>query len=114
MPIIIAGHMQVDPARRAEALAKGKPFIDGALTQKGCIDYAWTPDPHDPARIWVFERWADEASLAAHFKGPHYLAMRENIGAHGLTAADVSKYGIDKSGPVYDSTFTPRADFFDA
>jgi hypothetical protein len=38
--------------------------------------------------------------------------MRNTIGAHGLRAADVLKYEIGRSGPVYDAQMKPRADFF--
>ena len=57
-------------------------------------------------------RWRDEASLAAHFKHPNYLNMHDALGRIGLKGADNKKYRVDLSEPVYDSTFTPRADFF--
>ena len=43
--IIIAGTVDVDPAQRDAALAAGKPHVDGALTQKGCLAYSWAADP---------------------------------------------------------------------
>jgi quinol monooxygenase YgiN len=64
------------------------------------------------ARICVYELWRDEASLAAHFKHPNYLNMRDALGRIGLAGADNNKYRVDLREPVYDSTFTPRADFF--
>ncbi|MFT5442370.1 MAG: quinol monooxygenase YgiN [Myxococcota bacterium] len=112
--IIIAGNMDLDPEQRDAALNAGQPFIDGALTQDGCEAYTWAADLDKPGRIHVFERWADEASLAAHFKGPHYSAMLVSMGKHGLRAADVAKYRVDLSEPVYDPDNKPRADFFRA
>jgi quinol monooxygenase YgiN len=80
--------------------------------QEGCIDYNWSADLLTPGRIYVYERWQSQAALEAHFKGPHYLAMRNTIAAHGLRGADVSKYRMEIAEPVYDATGTPRADFF--
>ena len=108
--IIIAGTIEIDPEKRDAALAAGQPFIEGALTQDGCEAYTWAAD-HAPGRVQVYERWTGEEQLAAHFKGPHYLAMLQNMGAHGLISADVSKYRCDLREPVYDPKGKPRADF---
>ncbi len=110
--IIIAGTVDVDPEQREAALAAGLPHMEATRAQKGCIDYSWSADGLVPGRIYVYERWESQQDLEAHFKGPHYLNMRNTIGAHGLVAADVLKYRIDFCEPVYDSTATPRADFF--
>jgi quinol monooxygenase YgiN len=114
VPIIIAGVITIDPDRRAEAIAAGEPHVLGARTQKGCLQYAFCPDPTSDDGIVVLERWADEASLAAHFAGPHYRNMLQTLGAFGLRGADVAKHRVDLSEPVYDADMTPRADFFTA
>ena len=112
--IIIAGTVDVDPGQRDDALVAASPHMEKTRAQKGCIDYVWSADPLVPGRIYVFERWEDRQALQAHFDGEHYLNMRNTIGAHGLTGADVSKYKPEITEPVYDSTMTPRADFFTA
>jgi quinol monooxygenase YgiN len=112
--IIIAGTIELDPERRDEALVTAAPYMTGALTQEGCEAYTWSADLNAPGRVEVFERWTREADLAAHFKGPHYLAMLKALGAFGLKSSDVSKYRVDHREPVYDSKNQPRADFFTA
>ena len=54
MKIVVEAKVDLDPARRAEALAGAKPWIDGALSQDGCLAYSWCADPYDPARVNVF------------------------------------------------------------
>ena len=110
--ILVAGTIDVDPERRAEALEAGKPHVAGTRTQKGCVAYVWSADPTVEGRIVVYEHWESEADLAAHFKNEHYLNMRETIGSFGLRGFDVSKFRVDHREPVYDPTGTPRADFF--
>jgi quinol monooxygenase YgiN len=112
--IIIAGTVEVDPDQRDAALAAGCPHMEATRAQKGCLDYVWSADLLVPGRIYVYERWEGEDDLRAHFEGPHYLAMRNTIAAHGLRGADVSKHRMAISEPVYDSTGVPRADFFTA
>ena len=100
--IIIAGTVDVDPAQRDAALEAGKPHMQAPRAPVGLI----------PGRIYVFERWESQDDLAAHFAGPHYLAMRDTIAVHGLRGADVLKYRIGHAEPVYDPSGKPRADFF--
>ena len=110
--IIISGTVDLPPDRLEEALAAAKPLIEGALTEPGCQDYDWCPDPLHPGRLRVFERWESEAALAAHFQAEWYLRMRETLGSFGLLGASTAKYRVDLEEPVYDETMTPRADFF--
>lgn len=112
--IIISGTVDLPPENLQAALAAGKPLIEGALTEDGCLDYDWCIEPTHPGRIRVFERWESEEALAAHFQSKWYLEMRDTIGSFGLIAADTAKYRVDLSEPVYDPTMTPRADFFTA
>ena len=39
--------------------------------------------------------------------------MRETMASFGLHGFSVAKHEVARSGAVYDSTGTPRADFFD-
>jgi quinol monooxygenase YgiN len=110
--IIIAGTVDVDPAQRDAALEAGKPHMEATRGFRGCLDYVWSADLLTPGRIYVFERWESDETLAAHFEGPYYVAMRDTVAAHGLRGADVLKYDGRRHEPVYDPTGKPRADFF--
>lgn len=110
--IIISGTVDLPPEKLEAALAAAKPLIEGALTEPGCLDYDWCPDPLNPGRLRVFERWESEEALAFHFENEWYLRMRETLGSFGLLGASTAKYRVDLEEPVYDETMTPRADFF--
>jgi len=112
--IIIAGTVDLPPENVEAAVTAAEPLIAGALTEPGCLDYDWIPDPRHPGRIRVFERWESEETLASHFQSRWYKEMREHIGRFGIIAADTAKYRVDLSEPVYDQTMTARADFFTA
>lgn len=60
----------------------------------------------------VWELWADEDSLAAHFVHPNYLNMGTNFAKYGWVKGDFKKYRVDRVSAVYDDKFRPRADFF--
>ena len=110
--IIISGTVDLPPEKLDEALAVAKPLIEGALMEKGCLDYDWCPDPLTPGRIRVFERWESEEDLQAHFDDRWYKDMRDTLGSFGILGAENYKYLVDIQEPVYDETGTPRADFF--
>ncbi len=110
--IIITAEIDLPPERVEEALNACKPLIEGALTQDGCLDYDWCPNPLVPGRIRVFERWRDEAALANHFNNRWYQEMLVLIGSFDLINAQSTKYRCDAEEPVYDNTRRPRADFF--
>lgn len=112
--IIIAGTIDLaDPSQRDQAMQTASTLQQKTRDEEpGCRAYVFSPDPCVAGRICVYELWQDEASLAAHFQHPNYLNMRSALGQIGLKGADNRKYRVDLSEPVYDSTMTPRADFF--
>ena len=104
--------MAMDPS----AVAAGRDLQEATRRDEpGCLAYTFAADPVVPTRMQVYELWENEASLAAHFNHPNYFDMREVLGRFervGFPA--ILKYRCDLSEPVYDRTFTPRADFFTA
>lgn len=41
----------------------------------GCLEYTLLEDPDDPARLSIYERWADRAAIDAHDRTPHVVAF---------------------------------------
>ena len=66
--IVVAGSLVIDPAERDAYLADCREVVLAAVEAPGCLDFSLAPDPVDPARIRVFERWASQAELDA-FRG---------------------------------------------
>ncbi len=112
MVILIAGTVEFDPAQREAALRAASQLFAATRAQPGCLDYVWSADPSSASRVYVYERWQDTECLAAHLAGPCYRGTLEALGRHGLRSANVAKYRVDKSEPVYDPQGKPRADFF--
>jgi quinol monooxygenase YgiN len=81
--------------------------------EPGCLAYVFAADPATDTLVIVHEEWVDEAALAAHFRHPNYTEMRGILRTFPRGAAShVAKHAIERSQPVYDSTGTPRADWF--
>lgn len=112
--IVLAGTAEFATKEGRDAcLASSAQYQEPARTgEPGCLAYYFAPDPVVGTRMVVWELWADESSLAAHFKHPNYRNMGEHFTKFDFVSGDFRKYRVDRVSPVYDETFTPRADFF--
>lgn len=81
--------------------------------EAGCISYCFAADPGMPTRIQVYELWADEAAVAAHFKHPNYQRMLSLLLESGIVYDENQMYRIDRHEPVYGADGQPRERFFD-
>lgn len=61
--IVVAGHIEVRPEDRPAFLAGSAEAVLSARATVGCLDFAVSPDPVEPGRVNVYERWTDHASL---------------------------------------------------
>jgi quinol monooxygenase YgiN len=87
--LIIAGHLIVDPADRDRYVSDCAIAVKQARRAPGCLDFALTADPLDPARVNVYERWESDAELAA-FRG----SGPDAEAAARILDAEVYKYRI--------------------
>ncbi len=63
--LIVAGHLILDPADRDAHVQASAASVRLARQAPGCLDFAVSVDPLDPARVNVLERWEDSADLEA-------------------------------------------------
>lgn len=63
--LIVAGHLVLDPADREAHVEASAEAVRLARAAAGCLDFAVSADPVDPARVNVFERWVRKEDLRA-------------------------------------------------
>ena len=61
--ITVIGHLEVDPAERERLLDLSQDAVRQARATEGCLHFAVTPDPLDPGRVNVAERWRERQAL---------------------------------------------------
>lgn len=104
-----------DASRRDEVVAASARWQEATRNEEpGCLVYCFAADPVRADLIQVYELWADEASLAAHFEHVNYLTMREVLNGAGLVSAVSRKMRIDVTAPVYGPDRRPSASFDNA
>jgi quinol monooxygenase YgiN len=67
--VIVGGSFEVEPEQREAFLASRLDAIRSSRAEAGCLDYSLMPDPIEPGRVVLYERWADQAALDAHLAG---------------------------------------------
>lgn len=87
--VIVAGHLVVDPAHRADYLAGCVEVVRQARATAGCLDFALSADLVDAGRINILERWESQAAVNA-FRGG---GVEGEQGAAILTAT-VAEYDV--------------------
>ena len=111
--VVEATIVLTDPARRDEAVAASVQWQQATRSDEpGCLAYCFAADPVLPDTIQVYELWEDEASLAAHFTHPNYLAMRDLLIGRKPTGSWNRMYRTDRDEPVYGPNGEVRSKFF--
>ncbi len=87
--IIIAGELRVAPAERDRYLDGVAAVTRQARSADGCLDFVQAPDPLDPGRITVYERWESDDDLHRFRQAP---GPAPDLPA--IRSADVRKYRI--------------------
>lgn len=98
--LIIAGTLTVEPDHRQAMLESVATMVEASRAEAGCHEYVFTPDPHEPSLVRLFELWESEEALAAHFASEHMASWQERAADLPITGRDIAKYTIAEVGPV--------------
>jgi quinol monooxygenase YgiN len=91
--IIVGGTFDVEPDQRDEFLASRHDGMRRSRAEPGCLEYTLSPDPLDPGRVMLFERWESQEHLDAHL-----AALRGAAAAPGIAPKSMSIKLYDVSG----------------
>jgi quinol monooxygenase YgiN len=64
--VIVGGWFEVEPSERDAFVAGRVEGMRRSRAEQGCIEYVLAPDPVDPGRVVLFERWESQADLDRH------------------------------------------------
>lgn len=111
--IVVEAAIRVADASGRDALVAASAPVQQATRDEeaGCLVYCFAADPVESDLIQVYELWADEPTLHAHFDHPNYHRMREMLNGAGLASAVSRKFRTDAESPVYGEDRRPVAGF---
>ena len=94
--VIVAGHITVEPHRRASYLAGCVSIVEQARGTAGCLDFVITADLIEPGRVHIFERWESQAAVETFRRsGP------SNEQGAAMLSASVTEYDIADARPLF-------------
>lgn len=98
--IVIAGTIQIDPAKLGEARKAAVVMMAETRKEPGNISYAFSGSFEDDGVVYVFEEWQSQDALDFHFKTPHMAAFQKQMGGFGIKGMQVQKYQVASVGPL--------------
>lgn len=67
--VIVQGEFFVDPEDRARFIEASTDGMRSSRTEEGCLEYVFAPDPLEPGRVVLSERWESMELLSRHLQG---------------------------------------------
>ena len=92
--IVVAGSVLIDPAKREEAVRVVLAMVEATKKEEGCITYDFYADLADPNRFHVFEEWASQEALDAHFQSAHMAEFQTQLPGLIADAPVVNRYEV--------------------
>ena len=77
--IIVTGVIELDPEDVWPAMTAAARMVAATEEEPGCLTYRFYQDISNQQRFRVYEEWADEAALKAHFAAPHMAEFRSKL-----------------------------------
>ena len=98
--IIVTAAARLRPDTRDAALAAATKMQEATAREPGCDEYRFWVAIDDPHRVLVFERWADQAALDAHFAMQHTRDFGAAIAAFADGPVAVTRFEVSHAGPL--------------
>ena len=98
--LVIAGTIRIDPAKVETMSAAAREMMAETHKEEGCEAYVFSRDLEEPGLFHIFERWASDEALKAHFAAPHMAKFQAAMADFDVKGADILRYEISSSGPV--------------
>lgn len=90
--IIVTGVIDLDPAKRDEAIAAAQEVMKATAAEEGSVAYTFSADLADPGRFHLVEQWASAEAMDAHMQTAHLAEFMAKIGQCGVTSAKLTKW----------------------
>ena len=87
--ISVLAKITTQDGKRGDVLAGMAPMMDHVETEEGTLKYILMEDSKDDNVVWVYEEYADQASLEAHGSSDVMKALGGAIGQFMAAAPEL-------------------------
>lgn len=85
--VIVGGTFEMEPGRRQQFLESRVEMTRVSRGEAGCLEYTFAPDPIEPGRVVLFERWNSQEALDAHLVALRAGPMPDDSGIGPITSS---------------------------
>ena len=75
---IVLVHFTVQPDHIERFLTAAETNARASLQEPGCLRFDVLQHPADPAHVWLYEIYRDEAAITAHQETDHFNQWRQD------------------------------------
>ncbi len=100
MTLIIAGTVRVPPANLDRFRPHMAAMVAASRAEEGCAAYGYAEDVTKSGLIHVFEEWADQAAIDAHFASAHMAVWRAEWRSFGVSDRALTLYEVASQRPL--------------
>ena len=98
--LVVTGIIEINADDLDAAKALAGPMGTPSRAEQGCHAYAFYQDLENPGKLRIYEEWADQSALDAHFATPHMAAFVAGLGALAVKSMNVVKFERGETSPV--------------
>jgi quinol monooxygenase YgiN len=97
--LIVGGFFEVEPSERDAFIASRLDSMRTSRAESGCLEYTVAPDPLEPGRVVLFERWESQDALDDHLAALRQ-APRPSTPQIALRSVSITVYDIAGERPL--------------
>jgi quinol monooxygenase YgiN len=90
--IIVTGVIDLDPAKRYDAIAAALAVMEATRAEEGNESYTFSADFTDPGRFYLVEQWASEEAMNVHMGTAHLAEFMGKIAECGVKTLNVTHW----------------------
>jgi quinol monooxygenase YgiN len=90
--IIVTGVIDLDPAKRDDAIAAALAVMEATRAEDGNEGYTFSADLADPGRFYINEQWASAEAMDMHMATAHLAEFMAKMAGCGITGAKLTKW----------------------
>lgn len=95
--IVVVGHLTIDPAQRDAAVAAIAAAETATRAEDGNLEYRFSADLADPARINATEVWESREQMDAHMSSPALAEFMTAMTPLVTGSVSFTGYEVDSS-----------------
>lgn len=95
--LIVAGIIELDPARHDAAVELFAPLVEATLAEDGNITYGFWADLARPGVFRVYEEWESAEAMGVHMGSDHMATFLVGMGGLGVTHTEITQHTVGES-----------------